>query len=216
LQDEEVVTTKHGFRMYTDPQDENIRAVLKRDGEWEPEGTKTALEQFRGGTFVDVGAHWGYYSLLLAKQVDRVYALEPNPRTFGYLTRNVELNRFENVFPMRIAAWDRSVELSTPVKLSSNTGGAGVGEDNGGEGFVGNVWGQRLDTLLKPEEVTHIKVDCEGSDGKVLRGAQRILEYGNPKVMAESAPQDYLMSFGYKQTWMSNNGGQGVTALWTR
>lgn len=212
---EEIVTTKHGFRMAVDPQDENIRLVLKRDGEWEPDGTRTALEQFRGGTFVDVGAHWGYYSLLLARQVEKVYALEANPVTFGYLAKNVELNGFDNIFPIHMAAWDKSVKLSSPVKLSSNTGGAGVGEDNGGEGFVANVNGQRLDALFV-EEVNHIKVDCEGNDGKVLRGAQRLLEYGNPKILAESAPQDYLMPFGYRQRWMSDNGGQGVTALWTR
>ncbi len=49
--------------------------------------------------FVDVGGHVGQYELTAARVMGRngaVIVVEPNPRTFTYLLRNIELNGFEN------------------------------------------------------------------------------------------------------------------------
>jgi FkbM family methyltransferase len=57
-------------------------------------------------TVVDVGAHIGYFSLLAAKRVGptgRVYAFEPAPENYGLLTRNISLNGYKQVMPIRKA-----------------------------------------------------------------------------------------------------------------
>jgi FkbM family methyltransferase len=197
-----------GFVMATDPNDTNIRNRLKDFGVWEPHATKVVLEKFRGGTFVDVGAHWGYYSMLLAQQVDRVFALEPNPITFQYLVENVRLNGFTNVIPIQIAGWDKKARLMAGPPSKSNTGGTKVDNDTNG-----NVWGEALDTLFRPNEVQFLKIDCEGADSKVLDGAKRILTEGSPMILIESPPTTIS---GYNCVWYSNNEGQGATHLWVK
>ena len=53
-----------------------------------------------GGTFVDVGAHWGYFSLMMAEHVGskgRVVAVEADPRIYAILERNFGLNDLPQV-----------------------------------------------------------------------------------------------------------------------
>lgn len=62
-------------------------------GQYEPETTSLLKGLFRPGcTFIDVGAHVGYYARLAAERVGasgRVIAIEPNPATFSLLSRNM-------------------------------------------------------------------------------------------------------------------------------
>jgi len=52
-----------------------------------------------GQVVVDVGAHIGYYTVLLARMVGkgRVFAFEPEPSNFSLLAKNVEINGCKNV-----------------------------------------------------------------------------------------------------------------------
>jgi FkbM family methyltransferase len=57
-----------------------------------------------GGVFLDVGAHAGYFSLLASNHVGdsgRVFAIEPNPRTFSTLERHLTLNAASNVLALQ-------------------------------------------------------------------------------------------------------------------
>ncbi|MDB4947851.1 MAG: methyltransferase FkbM family [Gemmatimonadetes bacterium] len=68
-----------------------------------------------GGTFVDVGANWGYFTLLAAHIADaagRVVALEPDPRLFALLRSNAERNRLSHVTPLQLAAAARRGTLT--------------------------------------------------------------------------------------------------------
>ncbi len=60
-------------------------------------------------TFVDVGANWGYFTLLSSKLVGsegRVISIEPDPRVFPVLEQNVALNNLTNVECFQQAASD--------------------------------------------------------------------------------------------------------------
>jgi len=74
---------------------------LLAHGKYEPEVTKLLQDWLQPGmTFVDLGAHIGYYALLAARAVGargRVYAFEPEPSNYALLNRNVEANGYDDV-----------------------------------------------------------------------------------------------------------------------
>jgi hypothetical protein len=64
-----------------------------------------------GGCFVDVGANWGYFTLIAAQRVGprgRVIALEPDARMFAQLRDNVDRNGLAMVLPLALAAAERA------------------------------------------------------------------------------------------------------------
>src|SRR5688500_9658786 len=68
-----------------------------------------------GGTFVDVGANWGYFTLVAAHAVGasgRVVALEPDPRVHAELAANLARNGIRNVTALAVAASDRAGEAT--------------------------------------------------------------------------------------------------------
>ena len=77
-------------------------------GKYEPQETAIVLGVLRpGDTFVDVGANWGYFTLVAAARVGntgRVVSVEPDPRLFEMLEGNVTANTFTQVRTVRAAA----------------------------------------------------------------------------------------------------------------
>ena len=55
---------------------------------------------------MDIGTHIGYYSLLAAKLMEnsgKVYAFEPEPYNYNILTKNIEINGYRNIIPIKKA-----------------------------------------------------------------------------------------------------------------
>src|SRR6185436_6225769 len=77
-------------------------------GIYEPQETWLVSRLLRPGmTAVDVGANWGYFTLLCAHLVGatgRVLSLEPDPRVFELLQENLALNDLPHVTPLPLAA----------------------------------------------------------------------------------------------------------------
>src|SRR5207244_3754027 len=87
-----------GHKMLLDPID--TLGLSVRDV-WEPLETKVVQNEVRRGSVVlDIGAHIGYYTLLMARLVGpqgRVFAFEPNPANYDLLRRNIQINSYRNV-----------------------------------------------------------------------------------------------------------------------
>ncbi len=130
----------------------------------------------KGDVIFECGAHHGCSTILLSKWVGpagRIVTFEPEPSNFSTLQRNVELNHLANVSARRAAVGAEDGELRFDVAGSSiATNGKGVA-----------VPVVRLDDFadLNP---TILKVDVEGFELDVLRGAKRILER-RPKLHLE-------------------------------
>lgn len=136
-----------------------------------------------GGTFVDVGANWGWFTLLAASRVGpagRVVALEPDPRLFPLLAGNAARNALGHVLPLPVAASDREgeAELAGYEEGQGNRGlsslvRSAAAEAGSAAGPVFRVRTARLDDLLEAhgvERVDLVKVDVEGAEEAVLRG----------------------------------------------
>ncbi len=159
---------------------------------WEPTTIRTFLQLVSpGSTVLDVGANSGLFSLLAARRhpTVTVHALEPVARVFSLLESNVALNRLDNVTCHRIACRDRPgaavLHVPTepvPVMASLISGWSdAVDTDEPVEcmtvdGLVASAGIGRVDV---------VKIDAEGSEDAVLRGAQATLQEHRPFVLAE-------------------------------
>jgi len=127
-----------------------------------------------GAVFVDVGANVGYYTLVASKlvgAVGRVYAIEPVPSTATLLRVNVKLNGCNNVVVYEVAAWSTRGSLTLKIPASMYGCASAV---RGGASIV--VDASTLDDTLRDEtSIDLIKIDVEGAELEVLRGAQNVL-----------------------------------------
>ena len=150
-------------------------------GVWEPRETRYLQTLLQAGqTFVDVGAHVGYFSLLAAQLVGptgTVIAVEPEPRNLDLLRRNLARNGADTarVIPFAAAAAEATMSLA----LDEQNRGAHrlVASDDPQAGP--SVRCVRLDDVL-PERVDVIKVDAQGYDHEVIEGLERTLA-ANPR-----------------------------------
>lgn len=145
------------------------------------------------GVFVDIGANIGSFSLVAARAMSagRVIAFEPSPLHFRRLENNIEINGFSNITAINsgVGATGGEAVLSRPVSSAgiNNSGTAslfGV-EDATQEVVSETVSMVRLDEQLAGARVDAIKIDVEGAEMAVLRGAAATLERHRPVVYME-------------------------------
>lgn len=170
-----------------------------------------------GGTFYDIGSNWGYFSLYAASRRHRlvVHAFEPHPQTFRDLEGCVEqagLKEIVTCHHFALSNSDGEAFIQIPDQLHS--GQAEVSR-SGGTRIVTRC----LDTLGLPLPDL-IKMDVEGHEIEVLRGAESTLRRAKPFVVLESKrdygtpertlePLFFLASLGYTffQTSLERNQG---------
>lgn len=141
---------------------------------------------------IEVGSHQGYTTLALATAVGPtgiVYAFEPYPYNFRFLQKNLRNNCTENVIPYQkvVGAEHSSVYFSTSTvvnKAESAKAGKSI-----------EVEQVCLDDICDGVRVDLLKIDVEGYECEVLKGARKILAQ-RPKLMIE-IHVDYLSRYGY-------------------
>jgi len=159
-------------------------------GNWEPEVVEAIVREVEPGGFVlDIGAHIGFYSLLLSKKVGphgRVVAFEPFPANFDVLEENLRLNQCKQVLAVKKAVMDCSCELKVSVPAGEPLPGvfSVVGSEGADQVLIEAV---SLDDFLSTNglPVAFIKIDVEGAEEQVLRGAKKTLASFHPTVLLE-------------------------------
>ncbi|WP_398480816.1 FkbM family methyltransferase [Tardiphaga sp.] len=118
---------------------------------------------------LDAGANIGIYGLLAARSTGcQVIACEPAPDTFHTLSDNVRLNRLDDDIELHNAALG---DIEGTLTLSVGQHGLNHVVQAGGT----NVPQRRLDDIVGDREPRALKLDVEGYEMHVLRGAPRIL-----------------------------------------
>ena len=148
-----------------------------------------------GQTFVDVGAHFGFFSVLarhLVGDEGRIVAFEPTPSTFQVLSHN--LQKWGNATAINKAAWNEQSALEIQdfgLTLSAYNSIFSARQDERTRGKsavrITKVEAIDLDTELARLNVVPdvIKIDAESSELQVLRGAMRILTNCRPAISME-------------------------------
>jgi FkbM family methyltransferase len=152
-------------------------------------------------TFVDVGANIGYYSLLASSYNSsiRSFAFEPSPTPFRYLLRNAEANDFPAITGVPVALGDRSGTLTfyeswNPKYPDMDQLGSTGSTDAAQARFHGRSVAitaavDTLDHYLEQHAIKGVdllKVDVEGAELDVFRGASATLDQDRPMVLFES------------------------------
>lgn len=149
----------------------------------ETEQTAAMLNEIRpGGTFFDVGANIGYYSILASRLVGpkgKVVSFEPLLRNLSYLQRHVELNQAANVRILPFAVSNQNTILS--FSTGENSAMGHIDREGSGEVLVQAVTLDEIaDRLGLLPDI--IKMDVEGAEMDVFRGAERIMKEGRPTI----------------------------------
>jgi FkbM family methyltransferase len=144
-----------------------------------------------GAIVLDAGANIGYFSLLCAQWMRKegiVHAFEPFPLTIARFERNLDLNPslrgMVRVHNFALSDFVGTIGMSVP-----DTGNSGCNYLNSKAAGAVNV--MTLDSFVESEKLPRIdliKIDVEGSELALLRGAQRSIERFRPVLMVEVNP----------------------------
>ncbi len=129
---------------------------------------------------VDVGANLGIFSVMAAMSgAKKVYAFEPIPETLAILKKTVAKNYLENVIlPIETAIGN--VEGSIDIKYDGSGDQTATISLDDKKKNLRKIRITMLDTILKTEEVSFIKIDTEGYETEVLLGAKNIIKKYKP------------------------------------
>lgn len=153
----------------------------------------------QGGTFIDVGANAGNHTLFFAKicGANRVHSFEPNKVSRADLQKIIAINQIASkvqVHPYALSDHTGTVEATYVVRQDQPN-------------WTETVPCHRLDEIVTESDVKVIKIDVEGAEHLVLKGATRILEECRPRLYVEAeepAHLDEIMSvvspLGYRLT----------------
>jgi FkbM family methyltransferase len=198
--------------LWFDRADEHLTPWIRSQGVWEADVMKVLVRFLKPGSlFVDVGANVGYHSLFAAQLGAHVVAVEPVPWTLELLRANV-WRHSADVEVVEAAASDAAGTVRIAIDPAHRSG-AQFG-DQGVE-----VRAAPLDELVPEGAVDVLKVDVEGAESLVFRGATAILER-SPVLAAivefryephfgGEAPEDVLAfyeSLGFELCLLRRNG----------
>lgn len=207
--------------------------VRLRSSKKEPETIEWLESSMQpGDVLYDVGANVGAYALVAAKYHEsrvKIYAFEPSFVNFGQLCKNISINGCgDAVVPMAVALSDRTL-IGDFHYYNLMAGGAlnsfGEAINDKGEKFEATLkhalFCFRADDLVKMFGIsspTHIKIDVDGLEMSVLKGAEKclasptarsvIIEVGRPE-QAEEVRQ-FLGRLGFEQKSGHARGRQGT------
>lgn len=146
------------------------------------------LKQIRAGYIIDAGANIGNHTLFLAAQNPSamVHAFEMNQETFSYLHRNISKSNLNNVTINNYGLSSKSGYAGIKSTASNPLGGARLDFSDGNSSDVALT---TLDNWAVDNKITDrcvlMKLDVEGHEYEVLKGAERLVEENRPMIYAE-------------------------------
>jgi FkbM family methyltransferase len=169
-----------------------VGVKLYQYGFFEEGLTRAIIEKLRpGDSFLDIGAHIGYYTVLASLLVGsegHVVSFEPTPRTRTELSANTQ--RLTNVQIVPMAAWDATERLTLQDfgwRQSSFNSVVAARVDGNRRSESIEVEAVAVDDWLAAHGIVpaFIKIDAESAEERVLRGLRRTIERHHPILSLE-------------------------------
>jgi len=143
---------------------------------------------------LDIGAHTGNMSVAYSQFANKVISFEPNPATFDVLNQNSKLNK--NIIPYNVGCSTEDGEVEFHYSdVGFNNGGLATTLDNGvgvtGHNVPIEVYCVNVDNFIKelhPDDynnISFIKIDCEGHDKAILPTLKNIIKLNKPIIQTE-------------------------------
>ena len=151
------------------------------------------------GTIIDAGASIGNHTVFFSKIAESVYSFEPLQSVFLHQMKNIHLNKITNVKSYNCALGNENTVIGMHVgDLKTNLGDAWVG---GSDEYVMMF---KLDSF-KIKNVKVIKIDVEGHEIELLKGAKNTINKYKPDMFIEARTKEekqrldeYIKIIGYK------------------
>lgn len=205
-----------GFFFFVN-QDTNLEYLT---GEYEKPLTKILMKHVGSGSvFFDIGAHFGYYSLMasrLSGGSGRVYAFEPSKANYQILRKNVHRNHSENVSTFELAVSDFTGEIEFSNGSNSYANTVVKGSPIFTESDIVKVPCMDIDHFVNEQQVNKVdfvKIDIEGHELNALKGAESTLRNYRPAIYLATHDNhcagisekciSYLHNLGYKSKRVS-------------
>jgi FkbM family methyltransferase len=137
-----------------------------------------------GDVVIDIGAHMGRYTIISSKRVGangKVVAIEANPSNFEMLNRNIKLNQLTNIISLNNAVYSKETKIKLYLpgeELGHTTYNTVMSDRAKNEDKFVEVNANTLDYLLQLNKITDVnwvKIDVEGAEFEVLKGASNVL-----------------------------------------
>jgi FkbM family methyltransferase len=144
-----------------------------------------------GDVFFDVGANFGYYSIVLAARLNKqctIHAFEPNPPTLARLRHHVEINGLEDVVQLHDFALSDQAGTAALASKENNSGATNVVAADADSTLVRIT---TLDAFCDEQRLTRLdamKIDVEGFEERVLLGGRQTLSRWRPMLLLELEP----------------------------
>ena len=159
---------------------------------------------------IEVGANIGAHTIYLSKLVKSgfVIAFEPQRLVFQNLCANLALNSISNVFAYQEAVGSKNGKIVVPeLDFSKRNNYGGINIENTSKG--NKVLLQKLDNFLDDlPNLKLLKIDVEGMEIDVLKGAKKLISKFKPIIYVENDRQEHsknliklLWSMDYKLYW---------------
>ena len=185
-----ILQTNHGFLMKIDPsKDAGVELSLFQTGTYE-KGTLYFIASClnRGDCFVDIGANIGLMSIFASQCVGnsgKILAFEAHPETHELLLENIILNHIENTDTFNFALGNETGKATIYDNWNVNRGGASlVIHAENSTGFEVDV--KTLDEVIQNDfQPKMIKIDVEGFEFQVLKGATNTIKNCKPILIIE-------------------------------
>jgi FkbM family methyltransferase len=223
------ISTRYGFDMLITSAHDAIDYQLYTRGIYEA-GPLYIIHHClnEGDVFVDVGANIGLMSLLAGTQVGEtgaVYAFEPVADTFTLLQNNIALNRMNNIYALNSGLGSAQEVKTIYSSRHDNRGMASFIQKNSGVADQTEVQILTLDVFLAEQGVDAVrmmKIDVEGWELEVLKGAQGLLKSpGAPMLCVEyntqlpeyKAVYDFITTINSYQVYALPHGNWHVSRL---
>lgn len=151
----------------------------------------------RDKTIYDIGAHIGLVTMFFSKASGyngKVISFEPNPQSYSYIKRNVELNKISNVQIFNIGLGekkDRKILVFNPYFSGTGSMDENIQKDMKSKDNIIKaleVELDSLDSLIKAKNLPKpdmLKLDVEGMEYFVLLGMKKTLSKGTPSLFIE-------------------------------
>ena len=152
-------------------------------GTYEPEKTEAIQRITREGDIaLDVGAHVGYFSVLLSKcvgETGHVFSFEPRGINRAFLKRHLDVNGCTNVTVLNAAVGDRSGNALLETRTGTGTGRLSATGDL-------PVPLTSIDEFCSRNHIappSFIKIDIEGGEVDALKGAANTIRMFKPRIV---------------------------------
>jgi len=180
------------YNFFSDTRDIGFGTHMLTGGFWEMWLTIFIARTIKEGMFVlDVGANFGYYTVLMADLIGpsgKIIAFEPNPIAAASAEASLRVNGFEaRGTVMRSAVSDNahSVAFAIPHHEPKNARIVPAGYASAGEDVI-QVPAVVIDEICRNErKVDFIKIDAEGGEYTIFQGMQEIIRRDRPMIILE-------------------------------